>query len=99
LLHCNLMVMFEVYKLDSASQLIGRISMKLKISKANDGLEFFNSRLDEIRMNGHERLKAKARMAQAEAVADAIGAGIDLLKRALKALAPRPHRRPTTSAR
>ncbi len=45
--------------------------MSAKISKTNDNLEFFNSRLDEIRMNGHERLKAKARVAQAEAFADA----------------------------
>lgn len=72
--------------------------MKSKISKTNEGLAFFTARLDEVRMSGPERLKAKARMAQAEAVADAVAAGIALIKRAVKALAPRPHRRPTTSA-
>jgi hypothetical protein len=73
--------------------------VKDKISKTNETLEFFNSRLDEVRMSGHERLKAKARMAQAEAVADAIAAGINLLKRLVKTLRPRPQRRPTISAR
>jgi hypothetical protein len=72
--------------------------MKEKISKTNENLDFFNSRLDEVRMSGHERIKAKARMAQAEAVADAIVAGIHLLKRLAKTLTPRPQRRPTTSA-
>jgi hypothetical protein len=71
--------------------------MNEKISKTNETLEFFNSRLDEVRMSGHERLKAKARMAQAEAVADAIAAGINLLKRLVKTLTPRPQRRPSTS--
>jgi hypothetical protein len=72
--------------------------MKGEISKTNESLAFFNSRLDEIRMSGHDRLMAKARMAQAEAIADAVSAGIDLVKRAVKALAPRPHRHPTISA-
>jgi hypothetical protein len=72
--------------------------MNEKISKTNDRLEFFNARLDEVRMNGHERLKAKARMAQAEAFADAVGALFTMIKRALKAPAPRQYRRPTTSA-
>jgi hypothetical protein len=46
--------------------------MNLNVSKTNEDLDFFNQRLDEIRMNGHERLKAKARFAQAEAVANAL---------------------------
>ncbi len=75
--------------------------MNVKISKTNASLDFFNSRLDEVRMSGHERLKAKARLAQAEAVADALfGAfgGVRRLLRRLTASPPtrrrRPHRRP-----
>jgi len=71
--------------------------MKEKISKTNASLEFFNSRLDEIRMNGHERLKAKARLAQSEAFADAVVALIGLVKRAFKSAGPRPYRGPTAS--
>ena len=72
--------------------------MNTKVSKTNESLAFFSARLDEIRMNGHERLKAKARMAQAEAFADAVGALLSLIKRAFKSPAPRTYRRPTTSA-
>ena len=71
--------------------------MSAKISKTNESLEFFNSRLDEIRMNGHERLKAKARLAQSEAFADAVVALIGLVKRAFKGTEARPYR-PTASA-
>ena len=72
--------------------------MKAKVSKTNESLAFFNALLDEVRMSGHERLKAKARMAQAEAFAEAASALIGLIKRAVKNMAPRPHRRPSTSA-
>jgi hypothetical protein len=46
--------------------------MTAKISKTNDNLEFFNSRLDEVRLSGHERLKAKAHLARAEAFAEMV---------------------------
>ena len=72
--------------------------MNGKISKTNENLAFFNARLDEIRMNGHERLKAKARMAQAEAVADALHGLIAFAGRLLKSPAGRPLRGPSTSA-
>jgi len=72
--------------------------MKQKISKTNESLAFFDARLDEVRMSGHERLKAKARMAQAEAIVDGISALFGLIKRALKAPAPRSYRRTSTSA-
>jgi len=49
-------------------------------------------------MSGHERLRAKARMAQAEAIADAIFALIGLGKHLLKSMFVRPVRRTTTSA-
>ncbi len=72
--------------------------MNRRISKTNESLAFFNARLDEVRMSGHERLRAKARLAQAEAVADAIFGLIGLGKRLLKARFARPLRRPTTTA-
>ena len=46
--------------------------MTAKISKTNADLEFFNSRLDEVRLSGYERIKAKAHLARAEAFADAV---------------------------
>ena len=72
--------------------------MNEKISKTNENLAFFNARLDEVRMSGHERLRAKARMAQAEAIADAVFTFISLGKRLLNSLVARPMRRPTASA-
>jgi hypothetical protein len=46
--------------------------MTTKLSKTNADLEFFNSRLDEVRLSGYERIKAKAHLARAEAFADAV---------------------------
>jgi len=73
--------------------------MKSKISKTKQDLAFFNARLDEIRMSGHERLKAKARLAQAEAIADAVFEVFAYVKRMLKSLSARPGpvRRSSTS--
>ena len=71
--------------------------MSEKISKTNVKMEFLSSRLDEIRMSDRERLKAKAQLAQAEAILDtffAIGRG---LKALFKSLLLRPLRRLTTS--
>ncbi len=72
--------------------------MNRKISKTNENRAFFNARLDEIRMSGHERLRAKARMAQAEAIADAVFALIGWGKRLLKSPVARTMRHPTASA-
>ena len=69
-----------------------------KISKTNENLAFFYARLDEVRLSGHERLAAKARLAQTEAIADAIFELAGSAKRLLKSLTTRPLRRPTTSA-
>lgn len=71
--------------------------MNTKISKTNEREAFFNALLDEVRMSGHERLRAKASLARAEAFADAVLAVINLAKRLLKALVVRPYRRLTTS--
>ena len=46
--------------------------MNQKISKTNENLEFFNALIDEIQINGTERLQAKARLAQGEAMATAV---------------------------
>jgi hypothetical protein len=72
--------------------------MNKKVSKANESLDFFNARLDEVRMSGHERLRAKARMAQAEAIANALFACLGFGKRLLKTIEARPVRRPTATA-
>ena len=71
--------------------------MNGKISKTNQSETFFNALLDEVRMNGDERLRAKASLARAEAFADAVVNLIDLAKRLLKALVVRPYRRLTTT--
>ena len=72
--------------------------MNREISKTNENLAFFNALIDEIRINGHERIRAKARLAQGEAMADAMVEISRLGKRLLKSLFARPVRRPTTSA-
>ena len=72
--------------------------MTRMISKTNETLAFFNDRLDQVRMSGHERLAAKARLAQSEAIADAVFAFIDYAKRQVKSVTARPLRRPTISA-
>jgi len=69
-----------------------------KVSKTNVSSAFFSDRLDEVRISSHERIKAKAQLQRAEAVADAIAGGIHLIKRAFRALTARPYRRPTHSA-
>jgi hypothetical protein len=72
------------------AQHLRRIAMTGNVSKTNEDLDFFNRRLDEIQMSGHERLKAKARFAQAEAVADALFAAAHGIARLFKRLTARP---------
>jgi len=72
--------------------------VKAKISKANEDMRFFNNLIDEIRINGHERIRAKARLAQGEAMADFLVGLFGLGKRLVKLLFARPVRRTTTSA-
>ena len=71
--------------------------MYVKIRKTNADLDFLNARLDEVRMSSHERLRAKASLARAEAVAEAVVEIINLVKRLLMTLVVRPYRRLTTS--
>jgi len=61
-------------------------------------MEFFNALIDEIQISGTERLRAKARLAQGEAMADALVDLFGFAKRLIKGLFARPVRRPTTSA-
>ena len=69
--------------------------MKTTISKTNHNEDFFNALLDEVRMSGHERLRAKAALARTEAFADAAETFINLVKRLLKSAVLRPYRRLT----
>jgi hypothetical protein len=71
--------------------------MAVRISKSNSQAEFFNTRLDEIRMSDRDRLRAKESFARAEAFVDAAAAGVNLVERLLKALVLRPFRRLTAS--
>ena len=68
-----------------------------KISKTNVDLAYFNSRLDEIHMNGHERLKAKAHLARAEAMASFLANAAHAIGRLFKDAPARPNR-PAASA-
>lgn len=72
--------------------------MSINERETNQNRDFFNQRLDEIRMSGHERLKAKARFAQAEAVADALSVAIHWIARQFKRLAAKPGHRAAPSA-
>jgi hypothetical protein len=62
----------------------GGLKMTNKISKSNDDLAYFNGRLDEVRMTSHERLRAKAHLARAEAMADLVARAISGIARIFK---------------
>ena len=53
-------------------------------------LEFLYSRLDEVRMSERERMRAKAHLARAEAVADFLVAGAQAVSRLFSKLVIRP---------
>lgn len=75
--------------------------MNEEISKSNVDVNYFSRRLDEIRMSGSERLKAKAQLARAEAIADLLASacsGIGRVFKALTARNPRTPRHPAPSA-
>ena len=71
--------------------------MNEKISKRNANADFFNARLDEVRMSGHERLKAKARLAQAEAMAEVLAVIVHGAARLARAVVVRPFERLTAT--
>jgi hypothetical protein len=64
--------------------------MNVKISKTNAEAEYFNRRLDEIVLSNHDRLRAKAQFARAEAMADLISAGIQAVARLFRSATDRP---------
>jgi hypothetical protein len=55
-------------------------------------LEHLYRRLDEIRMSEHERLRAKAQLARAEAVAGVVAAAGRMIARLYRRLIVRPIR-------
>ena len=73
--------------------------MSKKISKSNEGWESVNARLDEVRLASHDRLKARAHMARAEAFADALAWLFALVRRLVRpAAGGRPYGGPSASA-
>lgn len=68
----------------------------MKRSKQSD-LEFLFSRLDEVRMSERERMRAKAHLARAEAVADFLAAGGRAIARLFEKRIVRPIRKIATS--
>jgi hypothetical protein len=73
--------------------------MTEKISKSNADWETINARLSEVRMSGHQRLRAEAQLARAQAIADALVVLSATVKRAVKQVFERPYRQPNTSIR
>ena len=71
--------------------------MTVRNRKANDKLDFLNARLDAVRMADYERIRAKAQLARAEAMADLIAAIGRGLRSLLRTLVVRPIRRLTAS--
>jgi hypothetical protein len=66
--------------------------VKEKISKTNENLEFLNRRLDEVQMSSYERLRAKAQLARADAVAELVFAAFRGIGRLFKTTADKPAR-------
>ncbi len=71
--------------------------MSRKISKSNANETLLNVRLDSILMSSHERLRARASLARAEAFADVTVEIVNLIKRLAKVLVVRPFQRLTHS--
>lgn len=65
--------------------------------KPNDNMDFVYLRLDQVHMSQSERIMARAQLARAQAVADAVFALVHGAKRLLKTLVLRPFRRLTAS--
>lgn len=68
------------------------IAVKEKFSKTNEDLEFLNRRLDEVQLSSYERLRAKAQLARAAAVADLVFAAFRGIGRLFKTTADKPAR-------
>jgi hypothetical protein len=68
--------------------------MTAKLSKTNSGSAYLFSRLDEVNMSQYDRVRARAHLERAEAIADALADLFAWFKR----LAGTGSYRPTTSA-
>lgn len=64
-------------------------------SHKKSDIEFLLRRIDEVRMGEYERMRAKAHLARAEAVADFLVAAAGALGRIFRRLVVRPIRRVT----
>ncbi len=73
--------------------------MNSKVSKSIGEWELIEARLDEVGLSSRQRLEAKAQLARAEAVADALAAVTAGVKRATKQIFDRPYHEPNASAR
>ena len=73
--------------------------MSSKVSKSIGEWELIEARLNEVGLSSRQRLEAKAQLARAEAVADALAALTAGVKRAAKQVFDRPYHEPNASAR
>lgn len=73
--------------------------MTMKITKSNAEWANVNARLAEVQMSSYARLKARAQLERAEAIADTLAALSATVKRALKQAFERPYQQPNTSIR
>lgn len=71
--------------------------MKQRSGNAESEFQFLLARLDQIRMSEHERMRARARLAQAEALAELVVQAMTGAKQLLHGLVIDPIRRLTTS--
>lgn len=71
--------------------------MDMKVSKIISDAEYFNARIDAIPMSEVERVRAKAQLARAEAVADLLADIFHAAERGLKNLTDHGLHRPTHS--
>jgi len=71
--------------------------VKDKISKSNASTAVIHARLDAMRISGYERLQAKAHLARAEAIAEALAQIGGSIARVARTLVIRPLRRLTAS--
>ncbi len=68
------------------------------ISKSNASAPSTLDRLNEVRMGAHDRLMAEAHLARAEAIADLMARGWQLLVKGLRAIFLRPYARRTAAS-
>ena len=74
-------------------KLLNKNSMTRKSAQTNRDLEYLFARLDDVRMSEHERLRAKASLAKAEAAIDTIIAAAAAIHGLLQTTVIRPFRR------